>query len=144
MFPSRPSQIGSTVRSSNSNNSLKSTNQVAVDTVDQPEWAWSQVEQEIVDLGDDSNLGLVALLSEALDSKRNARERLLRAIAMELPEVARALQVQVPVANCGDGAISSPAEPLSEFVLARLPSPQLPDPQLSNSRLPRQGGSVLR
>lgn len=144
MFPSRPSQIGSTVHSSNSNNSLKSTNQVAVDTVDQPEWAWSQVEQEIVDLGDDSNLGLVALLGEALDSKRNARERLLRAIAMELPEVARALQVQVPVANCGDGAISSPAEPLSEFVLARLPSPQLPDPQLSNSRLPRQGGSVLR
>ncbi len=132
------------MRSSNSNNSLKSTNQVAVDTVDQPEWAWSQVEQEIVDLGDDSNLGLVALLSEALDSKRNARERLLRAIAMELPEVARALQVQVPVANCGDGATSSPAEPLSEFVLARLPSPQLPDPQLSNSRLPRQGGSVLR
>ena len=117
--------------------------------MDQPEWAWSQVEQEIVDLGDDSNLGLVALLSEALDSKRNARERLLRAIAMERPEVARALQVQVPVANCGDGAISSPAEPLSEFVLARLPSPQLPSPQLSspqlsNSRLPRQGGSVLR
>lgn len=132
------------MRSSNSNNSLKSTNQVAVDTVDQPEWAWSQVEQELVDLGNDSNLGLVALLGEALDSKRNARERLLRAIAMERPEVARALQVQVPVANCGDGATSSPAEPLSEFVLARLPSPQLPDPQLSNSRLPRQGGSVLR
>ena len=117
--------------------------------MDQPEWAWSQVEQELVDLGDDSNLGLVALLGEALDSKRNARERLLRAIAMELPEVARALQVQVPVANCDDGATSSPAEPLSEFVLARLPSPQLPSPQLSspqlsNSRLPRQGGSVLR
>ena len=117
--------------------------------MDQPEWAWSQVEQEIVDLGDASNLGLFALLGEALDSKRNARERLLRAIAMELPEVARALQVQVPVANCGDGATSSPAEPLSEFVLARLPSPQLPSPQLSspqlsNSRLPRQGGSVLR
>ena len=137
------------MHSSNSNNSLKSTNQVAVDTVDQPEWAWSQVEQEIVDLGDASNLGLFALLGEALDSKRNARERLLRAIAMELPEVARALQVQVPVANCGDGATSSPAEPLSEFVLARLPSPQLSSPQLSspqlsNSRLPNQGGSVLR
>jgi len=106
--------------------------------VDQPEWAWSQVEQEIVDLGDDSNLGLVALLSEALDSKRNARERLLRAIAMELPEVARALQVQVPVANCGDGAISSLAEPLSDFVLARLADPQLPNPQL-----PNQGDGVL-
>lgn len=122
--------------------------------MDQRAWAWSQVEQETVDLGNESNLGLVALLGEALDSKRNARERLLRAIAMELPEVARALQVQVPVANCGDGAISSPAELLSDFVLGRLPSPQLsspqlpsprlPDPQLSNSRLPRQGGSVLR
>lgn len=112
--------------------------------MDQPEWAWSQVEQELVDLGNDSNLGLVALLGEALDSKRNARERLLRAIAMERPEVARALQVQVPVANCGDGAISSSAEPLSEFVLARLPSPQLTSPQLSNSRLPNRGGSVLR
>ena len=107
--------------------------------MDQPEWAWSQVEQEIVDLGDDSNLGLVALLSEALDSKRNARERLLRAIAMEQPQVARALQLQVPVANCGDSAISSLAEPLSDFVLGRLA-----DPQLSNSRLPYQGGSVLR
>lgn len=62
---------------------------------------------------------LASLMGEALDSKRNARERIIRAIRLSNPEAARALQVQVPVATCTQPN-DAPSEPLSDFLLERL------------------------
>ena len=61
-----------------------------------------------------------SLLGEALDSKRSARERLLRAIRLTNPEAARALQTQVPVATCPQADGAAPPEPLRDFVLDTL------------------------
>jgi hypothetical protein len=63
---------------------------------------------------------LGVLLGEALDRKRAARERLLRAIRIEHPQAARILQTQVPVTGSVEGSTAPAGEPLSTFILGKL------------------------
>lgn len=63
---------------------------------------------------------LAAFLSEAVDSKRSAREKLMRSIRLDHPAIAVALQTQIPLAPSKPDSDSSPGEPLSEFLLKRI------------------------
>lgn len=65
--------------------------------------------------------GLAAIpADEILNSKRVSRERLLRAIALEHPEVARTLQMQTPVAGTGGLNFAPPKDPLGDILREHL------------------------
>lgn len=70
--------------------------------------------------GEDSAPELAAFLAEATESKRTARERLLRSIRLEHPELATALVTQIPISPCKIDSDSAPVEPLSRFVMDQL------------------------
>jgi hypothetical protein len=63
---------------------------------------------------------LACFLAEAAESKRSARERLLRSIRLEHPELASALATQIPISPCKLDSDSAPVEPLSRFVMDQL------------------------
>ncbi len=65
--------------------------------------------------------GLAAIpADEILNSKRVSRERLLRAISLEHPEVARTLQMQTPVAGTGGLNFAPPKDPLGDILREHL------------------------
>ena len=65
--------------------------------------------------------GLAAIpADEILNSKRVSRERLLRAIALEHPELARTLQMQTPVAGTGGLNFAPPKDPLGDILREHL------------------------
>jgi len=70
--------------------------------------------------GGDSAPELAAFHAEATESKRSARERLLRSIRLEHPELASALVTQIPITPCKIDSDSAPVEPLSRFVMEQL------------------------
>ena len=72
------------------------------------------------DSGDDSAPELAAFLAEGVESKRGARERLIRSIRLEHPELAPSLATQIPISPCKPDSDSAPVEPLSRFVLDQL------------------------
>lgn len=72
------------------------------------------------DSGDDSAPELAAFLAEAVESKRGARERLIRSIRLEHPELAPSLATQIPISPCKPHSDSAPVEPLSRFVLDQM------------------------
>ena len=63
---------------------------------------------------------LKSFLSEAVESKRTAREKLMRSIRLDHPAIAVALQAQIPLAPSKPDSDSTPGEPLSEFLLKRI------------------------
>lgn len=68
---------------------------------------------------------LAAFLAEAVESKRGARERLMRSIRLEHPELTQGLTMQgltmqIPLSPCKPDSDSAPVEPLSRFVLGQL------------------------
>ncbi len=74
------------------------------------------------DSAKDSAPELAGFLAEAAESKRSARERLLRSIRLEHPELAGALATQIPISPCKIDSDSAPVEPLSRFVMEQLAS----------------------
>jgi len=65
--------------------------------------------------------GLAAIpADEILNSKRVSRERLIRAIALEHPELARSLQMQTPVAGTGGLNFAPPKDPLGDILREHL------------------------
>ena len=72
------------------------------------------------DSGDGSDSELAAFLAEAVESKRGARERLMRSIRLEHPELTQGIATQIPISPCKPDSDSAPVEPLSRFVLGQL------------------------
>jgi len=72
------------------------------------------------DSSDASAPELAAFLAEAVGSKRSARERLMRSIRIEHPELAPLLASLIPISPCKPDSDSAPVEPLSCFVLGQL------------------------
>jgi 2-oxo-4-hydroxy-4-carboxy--5-ureidoimidazoline (OHCU) decarboxylase len=74
------------------------------------------------DAAEESAPALAAFLAEATESKRSARERLVRSIRLEHPDLASALATRIPISPCKLDSDSAPVEPLSRFVMEQLAS----------------------
>jgi hypothetical protein len=107
-------------------NSSTSSNASPSDPEDGSRWRLVDSDRHFGDSPDLSNAGggsepeLASLLNEALESKRAARERLLRAIRLQHPEAARIVPTQVPVTGAVECGTAPTQEPLSAFILAKL------------------------
>lgn len=107
-------------------NSSTSSNASPSDPEDGPRWRLVDSDGPLGDSADlptaggDPEAELSSLLNEALDSKRAARERLLRAIRLQHPEAARIAPTQLPVTGAVGCSTTPAQEPLSAFILAKL------------------------